>query len=226
MLLCVVLCFAISSFIDLFDEYGTYFIKITVSGKLSLIFFLCSARCYVNSFSLVFFRSICFVFLMCLCFTMHSVLWFHVKIHVIQISVAICFLIKLMLFFLSLSWLPLLPFFLNRCSFQSRMEDRLDRLDDAIIVLRNHAVGSTANLSSDIHSLLGQAHNGPVTNFSASGLVASRTAQMVMKTFPLWGNLSLFVSVPSEFLSSSKSLAVIRGRRTREACVFSLCLSK
>ncbi|XP_056601925.1 transcription factor 12 isoform X1 [Triplophysa dalaica] len=61
---------------------------------------------------------------------------------------------------------------------ESRMEDRLDRLDDAIIVLRNHAVGSTANLSSDIHSLLGQAHNGPLTNFSASGLVASRTAQM------------------------------------------------
>uniref|UniRef100_A0A673I957 Transcription factor 12-like n=1 Tax=Sinocyclocheilus rhinocerous TaxID=307959 RepID=A0A673I957_9TELE len=67
-------------------------------------------------------------------------------------------------------------------SFQSRMEDRLDRLDDAIHVLRNHAVGSTAALSSDIHSLLGQAHNGPIsaigTNFPASGLVTNRTAQM------------------------------------------------
>ncbi|KAG9341147.1 hypothetical protein JZ751_019585 [Albula glossodonta] len=65
---------------------------------------------------------------------------------------------------------------------ESRMEDRLDRLDDAIHVLRNHAVGSTASLPSDIHSLLGQAHNGPIAigaNFPASGLVASRTASMV-----------------------------------------------
>ncbi|KTG45508.1 hypothetical protein cypCar_00004909 [Cyprinus carpio] len=65
---------------------------------------------------------------------------------------------------------------------ESPMEDRLDRLDDAIRVLRNHAVGSTAALSSDIHSLLGQAHNGPIsaigTNFPASGLVPNRTAQM------------------------------------------------
>uniref|UniRef100_A0A8C2CQ75 Transcription factor 12 n=1 Tax=Cyprinus carpio TaxID=7962 RepID=A0A8C2CQ75_CYPCA len=69
---------------------------------------------------------------------------------------------------------------------ESPMEDRLDRLDDAIRVLRNHAVGSTAALSSDIHSLLGQAHNGPIsaigTNFPASGLVTNRTAQMVKKT--------------------------------------------
>ncbi|KAM4593758.1 transcription factor 12 isoform 4-T5 [Odontesthes bonariensis] len=65
---------------------------------------------------------------------------------------------------------------------ESRMEDRLDRLDDAILVLRNHAVGSTASLPSDIHSLLGQAQNGPITaigpNFPASGLVPSRTAAM------------------------------------------------
>ncbi|XP_051983296.1 transcription factor 12-like isoform X3 [Xyrauchen texanus] len=65
---------------------------------------------------------------------------------------------------------------------ESRMEDRLDRLDDAIHVLRNHAVGSTAALSSDIHSLLGQAHNGAIAaigaNFPASGLVVSRTAPM------------------------------------------------
>uniref|UniRef100_A0AAY4B557 BHLH domain-containing protein n=1 Tax=Denticeps clupeoides TaxID=299321 RepID=A0AAY4B557_9TELE len=65
---------------------------------------------------------------------------------------------------------------------ESRMEDRLDRLDDAIHVLRNHAVGSTTSLPSDIHSLLGQTHNGPITsigtNFPTSGLVASRTASM------------------------------------------------
>ncbi|KAK7913087.1 hypothetical protein WMY93_013298 [Mugilogobius chulae] len=65
---------------------------------------------------------------------------------------------------------------------ESRMEDRLDRLDDAILVLRNHAVGSTANLPSDIHSLLGQAQNGPIAsigaNFPASALVSSRTTAM------------------------------------------------
>nr|XP_043885796.1 transcription factor 12 isoform X3 [Solea senegalensis] len=63
---------------------------------------------------------------------------------------------------------------------ESRMEDRLDRLDDAILVLRNHAVGSTAALPGDIHSLLGQ--NGPIAalgaNFPASALVQSRTAAM------------------------------------------------
>ncbi|XP_067342031.1 transcription factor 12 isoform X3 [Channa argus] len=65
---------------------------------------------------------------------------------------------------------------------ESRMEDRLDRLDDAILVLRNHAVGSTTSLPSDIHSLLGQAPNGPIAaigaNFAASALVPSRTAAM------------------------------------------------
>ncbi|KAK1890601.1 Transcription factor 12, partial [Dissostichus eleginoides] len=65
---------------------------------------------------------------------------------------------------------------------ESRMEDRLDRLDDAILVLRNHAVGSTASLPSDIHSLLGQAQNGPIAalglNFPASALAPSRTAAM------------------------------------------------
>uniref|UniRef100_A0A3Q2TKV4 Transcription factor 12 n=1 Tax=Fundulus heteroclitus TaxID=8078 RepID=A0A3Q2TKV4_FUNHE len=88
----------------------------------------------------------------------------------------------------ALSFLFSSPISLNRCfhnppwSSQSRMEDRLDRLDDAILVLRNHAVGSTASLPSDIHSLLGQAQNGPITtigpNFPASALVPSRTATM------------------------------------------------
>ncbi|XP_036391115.1 transcription factor 12-like isoform X3 [Megalops cyprinoides] len=66
---------------------------------------------------------------------------------------------------------------------ESRMEDRLDRLDDAINVLRNHAVGSTPSLPSEIQNLLGDIHNGPIVaigaNFPASGLVASRTASMV-----------------------------------------------
>ncbi|XP_012710629.2 transcription factor 12 isoform X3 [Fundulus heteroclitus] len=77
---------------------------------------------------------------------------------------------------------PSSPGYENSLHSLSRMEDRLDRLDDAILVLRNHAVGSTASLPSDIHSLLGQAQNGPITtigpNFPASALVPSRTATM------------------------------------------------
>nr|XP_009933963.1 PREDICTED: transcription factor 12 [Opisthocomus hoazin] len=72
-------------------------------------------------------------------------------------------------------------------SLQSRMEDRLDRLDDAIHVLRNHAVGPSTSLSgghADIHSLLGPSHNGPIggltSNYGASSLVTtSRQASMV-----------------------------------------------
>ncbi|XP_015264673.1 PREDICTED: transcription factor 12 isoform X2 [Gekko japonicus] len=54
---------------------------------------------------------------------------------------------------------------------ESRMEDRLDRLDDAIHVLRNHAVGPSTSLAGahgDIHSLLGPSHNGPVSGLSSS----------------------------------------------------------
>ncbi|XP_074822375.1 transcription factor 12 isoform X10 [Natator depressus] len=69
---------------------------------------------------------------------------------------------------------------------ESRMEDRLDRLDDAIHVLRNHAVGPSTSLSGghgDIHSLLGPSHNGPIgslnSNYGASSLVATnRQASM------------------------------------------------
>ncbi|XP_015134254.2 transcription factor 12 isoform X4 [Gallus gallus] len=72
-------------------------------------------------------------------------------------------------------------------SLQSRMEDRLDRLDDAIHVLRNHAVGPSTSLSGghgDIHSLLGPSHNGPIgslnSSYGASSLVAAnRQASMV-----------------------------------------------
>lgn len=77
---------------------------------------------------------------------------------------------------------PSSPNYENSLHSLSRMEDRLDRLDDAILVLRNHAVGPTANLPSDIHTLLGQAQNGPIAaigaNFTASSLVPSRTAAM------------------------------------------------
>ncbi|XP_068131607.1 transcription factor 12 isoform X2 [Hyperolius riggenbachi] len=67
---------------------------------------------------------------------------------------------------------------------ESRMEDRLDRLDDAIHVLRNHAVGPSTSIPADIHSLLGAAHNGPIAsltaNYGAAGLVPnSRQASML-----------------------------------------------
>ncbi|XP_052569786.1 transcription factor 12 isoform X2 [Peromyscus californicus insignis] len=70
---------------------------------------------------------------------------------------------------------------------ESRMEDRLDRLDDAIHVLRNHAVGPSTSLPtshSDIHSLLGPSHNAPIgnlsSNYGGSNLVTnSRSASMV-----------------------------------------------
>ncbi|XP_015198691.1 transcription factor 12 isoform X2 [Lepisosteus oculatus] len=81
---------------------------------------------------------------------------------------------------------PSSPNYENSLHSLSRMEDRLDRLDDAIHVLRNHAVGPTTSLPGghgDMHNLLGPAHNGPIgglgSNYTASGLVASsRTAPM------------------------------------------------
>ncbi|XP_025030073.1 transcription factor 12 isoform X5 [Python bivittatus] len=77
--------------------------------------------------------------------------------------------------------------FLKDVCEQSRMEDRLDRLDDAINVLRNHAVGSSTSLAGahgEMEGLLGPSHNGPVSTLSAtygtSGLAtASRQASMV-----------------------------------------------
>ncbi|XP_030048833.1 transcription factor 4 [Microcaecilia unicolor] len=48
-------------------------------------------------------------------------------------------------------------------SLQSRIEDRLERLDDAIHVLRNHAVGPSTAMPgshSDMHGLIGPSHNG------------------------------------------------------------------
>lgn len=68
-------------------------------------------------------------------------------------------------------------------SLQSRIEDRLERLDDAIHVLRSHAVGPSPGLSahSDVHSLLG-AHNGVMATLDtgySSGLLSSRHSLMV-----------------------------------------------
>ncbi|XP_021501143.1 transcription factor 12 isoform X6 [Meriones unguiculatus] len=82
---------------------------------------------------------------------------------------------------------PSSPSYENSLHSLSRMEDRLDRLDDAIHVLRNHAVGPSTSLPtshSDIHSLLGPSHNAPIgnlnSNYGGSGLVTnSRSASMI-----------------------------------------------
>ncbi|KAK6322882.1 hypothetical protein J4Q44_G00076740 [Coregonus suidteri] len=55
-------------------------------------------------------------------------------------------------------------------SLQSRIEDRLERLDDAIHVLRSHAVGPSTGMPGghqDMHSLIGAAHNGAMGGLSS-----------------------------------------------------------
>ncbi|KAF0040991.1 hypothetical protein F2P81_006889 [Scophthalmus maximus] len=48
---------------------------------------------------------------------------------------------------------------LGKALASSQVEDRLDRLDEVIHVLRNHAVGPTPGLPPDIHGLLNQTHH-------------------------------------------------------------------
>lgn len=71
---------------------------------------------------------------------------------------------------------------------QSRIEDRLERLDDAIHVLRSHAVGPSTGMGSghgDMHSLIGAAHthNGAMgalgSGYGTGLLSANRHSLMV-----------------------------------------------
>ncbi|XP_058026646.1 transcription factor 4 isoform X10 [Ahaetulla prasina] len=71
-------------------------------------------------------------------------------------------------------------------SLQSRIEDRLERLDDAIHVLRNHAVGPSTAMPgshSDLHSLIGSSHNGAMgglgSGYGTGLLSANRHSLMV-----------------------------------------------
>ncbi|KAG7477129.1 hypothetical protein MATL_G00090880 [Megalops atlanticus] len=71
-------------------------------------------------------------------------------------------------------------------SLQSRIEDRLERLDDAIHVLRSHAVGPSTGIPSghgDMHGLIGASHNGAMGGLSSgygTGLLsANRHSIMV-----------------------------------------------
>ncbi|XP_041425997.1 transcription factor 4 isoform X8 [Xenopus laevis] len=71
-------------------------------------------------------------------------------------------------------------------SLQSRIEDRLERLDDAIHVLRNHAVGPSTSMPgshSELHSLIGPSHNGAMggigSGYGTGLLSANRHSLMV-----------------------------------------------
>ncbi|XP_049415865.1 transcription factor 4-like isoform X10 [Epinephelus fuscoguttatus] len=73
-------------------------------------------------------------------------------------------------------------------SLQSRIEDRLERLDDAIHVLRSHAVGPSTGMASghgDMHNLIGAAHThngamGALSSGYGTGLLsANRHSLMV-----------------------------------------------
>lgn len=75
---------------------------------------------------------------------------------------------------------------------QSRIEDRLERLDDAIHVLRSHAVGPSPGMTSghsDMHGLIGPAHthNGAMgalgSGYSTGLLSANRHSLMVGPCF-------------------------------------------
>ncbi|XP_073681007.1 transcription factor 4-like [Garra rufa] len=78
-------------------------------------------------------------------------------------------------------------------SLQSRIEDRLERLDDAIHVLRSHAVGPStamAGAHADMHGLItpSHSHNGAMGGLSAgysSGLLPSnRHSLMTLQITP------------------------------------------
>ncbi|KFM04495.1 Transcription factor 4, partial [Aptenodytes forsteri] len=73
-------------------------------------------------------------------------------------------------------------------SLQSRIEDRLERLDDAIHVLRNHAVGPATAMPgghADMHGLIGPSHNGAMAGLGSgygTGLLsANRHSLMVSR---------------------------------------------
>ncbi|KAB1256374.1 Transcription factor 4, partial [Camelus dromedarius] len=81
---------------------------------------------------------------------------------------------------LQLLWAPLL------LSQQSRIEDRLERLDDAIHVLRNHAVGPSTAMPGghgDMHGIIGPSHNGAMgglaSGYGTGLLSANRHSLMV-----------------------------------------------
>ncbi|XP_063309985.1 transcription factor 4 isoform X6 [Pelobates fuscus] len=104
-------------------------------------------------------------------------------------------------------------------SLQSRIEDRLERLDDAIHVLRNHAVGPSTAMPgshSDMHGLIGPSHNGAMGGLGSgygTGLLSANRHSLMVGTHRedgvgLRGNHSLVpnqVSVPQLPVQSATS---------------------
>lgn len=76
---------------------------------------------------------------------------------------------------------------------QSRIEDRLERLDDAIHVLRSHAVGPSTAMPgghADMHGLItpSHSHNGAMGGLSAgysSGLLPSNRHSLMVRASDL-----------------------------------------
>ncbi|XP_077453590.1 transcription factor 12-like [Stigmatopora argus] len=71
---------------------------------------------------------------------------------------------------------PASPHYESSLISMSQVEDRLDRLDDVIHVLRNHAVGPVPGLPPDIQGLLNQNHHGRPT---PAGVLNCHTPTMV-----------------------------------------------
>ncbi|XP_056273435.1 transcription factor 12-like [Pseudoliparis swirei] len=87
---------------------------------------------------------------------------------------------------------PVSPHYESSLISLSQVEDRLDRLDDVIHVLRNHAVGPTAGLPSDMHGLLNQNLHGHLG--SASSLPLSCHTSAMVEAVNMNNNHSAFQS--------------------------------
>ncbi|KAM9754162.1 transcription factor 12-like [Menidia menidia] len=87
---------------------------------------------------------------------------------------------------------PVSPQYESSLISMSQVEDRLDRLDDVIHVLRNHAVGPTAGLPTDIHGLLNQSHHAHPG--SASTLPLTCHTPAMVEAVTLNNNHSAFQS--------------------------------
>nr|XP_046161200.1 transcription factor 4-like isoform X12 [Oncorhynchus gorbuscha] len=87
-------------------------------------------------------------------------------------------------------------------SLQSRIEDRLERLDDAIHVLRSHAVGPSTGMPGghqDMHSLIGAAHNGAMGGLSSgygTGLLSANRHSIMVGSHREDGSVGMLGSHP------------------------------
>uniref|UniRef100_A0AAQ5X7F6 BHLH domain-containing protein n=1 Tax=Amphiprion ocellaris TaxID=80972 RepID=A0AAQ5X7F6_AMPOC len=111
---------------------------------------------------------------------------------------------------------PVSPHFESSLISMSQVEDRLDRLDDVIHVLRNHAVGPTAALPPDIHSLLNQGHHSHPGSASALPLSCHPPAMVNNHYFEVFKagqgsvpSITTFTGLTSSVCAFRSFLAVI-----------------